>query len=134
MAQLEEVLASHVVDLATEIRRCDAADLISLIWLDRTLALRDLINSGCETVFRPECMIFNGGAEVVAPWAKPPIIGLPMEFRAKGFEIYYRLTMTAASAFVEIDLLRFDGSEGLTTESVGLLDSALTEARRLRPV
>ena len=127
--QCEAVLASHVVELATELRGCEAADLISLIWLERTPSLRDVLGSSCETLFRPETMTFGGDAEVVVTWSNPPTIHIPMEFRANGFEIYYRLTMMSGSAFVEIELMRFDGPGGLNSQAIGYLDVALAEAR-----
>lgn len=127
--QLEAVLASHVVDLATEIRGYGAADLIAFIWLDRSQSLRDVLDSGCEALFQPSTMRFGGDAEVVVSWSAPPTIRIPMEFRSGGLEIYFRLLMKASSAEVEIDFLRCDDPDELTRLTIERVDRLLSGSR-----
>lgn len=127
--QLEAVLASHVVDLATEIRGYGAADLIAYIWLDRSQSLHDVLDSGCEALFQPSTMRFGGDAEVVVSWAAPPTIRIPMEFRSGGLEIYFRLLLNASSAAVEIDFLRCDDPGELTRLTIERVDRVLAASR-----
>lgn len=127
----EAVLASHIVELTSELRGYDAVDLIALIRLGQLPSLRCLIDSDCETHFKPTTMSFGGDAEVSVSWRRPPVIRIAMQFRHQRFEIYYRVTLAAGEAGVEIDLLRFDGRR-CAAPSVGELDLVLADARMAR--
>ena len=126
---LEAILADNIAALTTEFRNYDAADLIALIKLDRMATLRSLLDGECEMFFKPQTMRFGQHVEVVIGWDAPPSIRLAMEFRNHGIELYYRLTLEAADANVEIDLIRFEEPEPGTPSRSVRLERALIESR-----
>ena len=126
----EAVLASHIVELTTEFRGYDAVDLIALIRLGRLPALRSLLESDCDSLFKPTTMSFGGDADVSMSWSAPPTIRFAMEFRHLGIEIFYRLTLAAAEACVQIDLVRGAGSGA--SAAAAQLDRVLWDARAFR--
>jgi len=128
----EAVLASHVVDLTTEFRGYDAADLIAMIRLERFAELRSLLEGDCKEIIKPSTMLLGDHAEAVVRWDAPPSIRLSMVFRHLGVELYYRVTLEAAEAFVEIELLRFDDDIAVSSAPVAALERALSDAKTLR--
>ena len=131
--RLEAILADNIADLTTEFRNYDAADLIALIRLERMATLRSLLDGECEMLFKPETMRFGEHAEVVIDWDAPPSIRLAMVFRSHGIELYYRLTLEAADANVEIDLIRFEQPEPSALSRGVRLQQALAESRTVSP-
>jgi hypothetical protein len=127
--RLEVILADNIADLTTEFRNYDAADLIALIRLDRMATLRSLLDGECEMFFKPQTMRFGEHAEVVIGWDAPPSIRLAMVFCSHGIELYYRLTLEAADASVEIDLIRFEQPEVGPLSRSARLERALTASR-----
>ncbi len=126
---LEAILAANIADLTTEFRNYDAADLIALIRLDRMASLRSLLDGECDMIFNPGTMLFTGHAEVMAGWTGPPSIRLAMMFRHLGVELYYRLTLQADDAEVEIDLIRFEPPESSSSARRVKLERALRASR-----
>ncbi len=127
--RLEAILAVNIADLTTEFRNYDAADLIALIRLDRMASLRSLLDGECDMLFAPGTMRFTGHAEVVVDWSGPPSIRLAMMFRHLGVGLYYRLTLQANDAGVEIDLIRFDPPETSSLGRSAQLERALRASR-----
>lgn len=125
----EAILADHIGGLTTEFRNYEAADLIALIRLDRMATLQSLLDGECDMHFKPQTMRFSGHAEVVIGWSGPPSIRLAMVFRHHGIELYYRLTLEAADAKVEIDLIRFGQAEAGPLNRSARLERALADAR-----
>jgi hypothetical protein len=130
----EEVLGGHVVELLSEFRSYEVADLIALIKLDRIVSLRSLVESDCEVLFKPRTMAMGEHAEVVVRWDVPPKIRLGMVFRNRGVELYYRLTLEAFEAAVEIDFLRFLDPNPQLGSRINRLDAALSDARITKPL
>ncbi|MGE0629210.1 MAG: hypothetical protein AB7O43_15400 [Hyphomicrobiaceae bacterium] len=128
----ERALASHVADLSTEFRKYDAADLIALIQLERYDTLRSVLQADCEDLFKSNSMTFGDHAAVVVHWDAPPAVQLAMEFRRNGIEVYYRLTLRAVEAQVEVDFVRFDQSELSESGQIALLERALRDARLMQ--
>ncbi len=128
----EEILGGHVVELLSEFRNYEVADLIALIQLDRVVSLRSLVESDCEVLFKPRTMEMGEHAEVIARWDAPPKIRLGMVFRNHGVELYYRLTLEAFEAAVEIELLRFSDPDLGFGGSISRLDAALSDARQAK--
>ncbi len=126
---LEAILARHIGALTTEFRNYEAADLIALIRLDRTATLQSLLDGECDMHFKPRTMRFAGHAEVVIGWDGPPSICLALVFRHLGVELYYRVTLEAADASVEIDLIRFDRPATNPAGRGARLERALGDAR-----
>ncbi len=130
--RFEAMLAAHVVELLSELRNYEAADLIALIRLDRIGSLRSLLESDCEVLFRPQTMTMGEHLEVIVRWDAPPTIRLAMVFRNRGVELYYRLTLEAFEAAVEIEYLRFLDPDLEAASQVSYLDAALGDSRVAR--
>lgn len=111
MGSFEALLADSISELTTEFRNHDVADLLALIRLDRMATLQSLLDGECELFFKPGTMQFSGHAEAIVEWRAPPSVRLAMSFRSHGIELYYRLTLEAADAHVQLDLIRFEPSE-----------------------
>jgi hypothetical protein len=104
----EALLAASISELTTEFRNHEVADLVALIRLDRMATLQSLLDGECEMYFKPGTMQFGGHGEAVVGWGAPPSVKLAMSFRGQGVELYYRLTLEAFDAHVQLDLIRFD--------------------------
>jgi hypothetical protein len=109
--RLEALLADSIAELTTEYRNHDVADLVALIRLERMATLQSLLDGECEMFFKPGTMQFGGHAEALIDWSAPPSVRLAMSFRSLGVELYYRLTLEASDAHVQLDLIRFEPAE-----------------------
>jgi hypothetical protein len=128
----EALLADSVSELTTEFRNHDVADLLALIRLDRMATLQSLLDGECELFFKPGTMQFSGHAEAMVGWRAPPSVRLAMSFRSHGIELYYRLTLEAAHAHVQLDLIRFEPPEASAAGRHQRLAQALGAARANR--
>jgi hypothetical protein len=130
--RFEALLAESIADLTTEFRNHDAADLLALIRLDRMATLQSLLDGECELFFKPGTMQFSGHAEAMVGWRAPPSVRLAMSFRSPGIELYYRLTLEASDAHVQLDLIRFEPPETSPEGRCRRLALALGAARANR--
>jgi len=128
----ESLLADSISGLTTEFRNHDVADLLALIRLDRMATLQSLLDGECELFFKPGTMQFSGHAEAIVGWRAPPSVRLAMSFRSHGIELYYRLTLEAADAHVQLDLIRFEPPEASAARRYQRLAQALGAARANR--
>lgn len=131
-SQCEAVLAEELGSLASELRAFDAVDLIALIRLEKHSALASLLESSCELHFKERMISFADHAEALAPWDRPPVISLAMQFSNKGVEIHFRAVLEAAHAGVSLDFLRFSAidSERASPCPATRVRAALADARR----
>jgi hypothetical protein len=132
-ASFEALLAASISDLTTEFRNHDVADLVALIRLERVATLQSLLDGECELFFEPGAMQFSGHAEALLGWRAPPSVRLAMSFRSLGVELYYRLTLEACDAHVQLDLIRFEPPEACPDARHRRLALALGAARVNRP-
>lgn len=128
----EALLADSISELTTEFRNHDVADLLALIRLDRMATLQSLLDGECELFFKPGTMQFSGHAEAIVGWRAPPSVRLAMSFRSQGIELYYQLTLEAADAHVQLDLIRFEPPEACPDGRRQRLAMALGAARANR--
>lgn len=131
-ASFEALLAESISDLTTEFRNHDVADLVALIRLDRMATLQSLLDGECEMYFKPGTMQFGSHGEALVGWSAPPSVRLAMSFRGQGVELYYRLTLEAFDAHVQLDLIRFEPPESSPEARRRRLAHALTSARAER--
>src|SRR5688572_11159296 len=131
-ASFEALLATSIAELTTEFRNHDVADLVALIRLDRMATLQSLLDGECELFFKPGTMQFSGHAEAIVGWRAPPSVRLAMSFRGHGIELYYRLTLEAADAHVQLDLILFEPPEASPDGRRRRLAMALFAARANR--
>ena len=132
-ASFEGLLAASIADLTTEFRNHDVSDVVAMIRLDRTATLQSLLDGECELFFKPGTMQFGGHAEAIVDWRAPPSVRLAMSFRCHGVELYYRLTLEACDAHVQLDLIRFEPPEASPDGRCRRLALALGAARAYRP-
>ena len=128
----EALLAASISELTTEFRNHEVADLVALIRLDRMATLQSLLDGECEMYFKPGTMRFGGHGEALVGWGAPPSVKLAMSFHGPGVELYYRLTLEASDAHVQLDLIRFDPPEPAPDARRRRLAQALGSARAER--
>jgi hypothetical protein len=126
LAEIEKTLGAGLKELASELRLIDAADFAAFIRIGQMANLKSLVHSSAELHFKPGTLEL---AEL--GWFQPPLITLPMKFRAAGVRVYFRLRLAALSAAVEVESIAAeDGAEGADLNCK--LQEALQEAFIIR--
>jgi len=128
----ERIIADALVDVASELRLTDAAELVAMIRNDHAANIADLVNSSTELFFKSGTLRYALTASVKAPWDGPPVVVLDMEFRHAMVSAFFRLTIGQRLASVEIMDILFD-EKGLTERAKAQrLAAALRGARARR--
>ncbi len=128
----EKMLAAALIEVASELRLTDVAELINLIRNDEAANLADLINSSTELFFERGTLRYALSASFKAPWDGTPEIALDMEFRHAMVSAFFRLTIGRRRAGVEVVDILFD-EEGLDDGAkAARLKAALASARATR--
>lgn len=104
----EQIIADALVDVASELRLTDAAELILMIRNDRAANIADLVNSSTELFFKSGTLRYALSASFSAPWDATPIVAIDMEFRYAMVSAFFRLTIGQRRAGVEIIDILFD--------------------------
>ena len=125
----EQIIADALVDVASELRMTDAAELISMIRDDHAANIADLVNSSTELFFKSGTLRYALSARFKAPWDATPVIEIDMEFRHAAVCAFFRLKIGQRRAGVEIIDILFDeqGLDDLTKAE--RLSAALASAR-----
>jgi hypothetical protein len=128
----EQIIADALVDVASELRMTDAAELISMIRDDHAANIADLVNSSTELFFKSGTLRYALSARFKAPWDATPVIEIDMEFRHAAVCAFFRLKIGQRRAGVEIIDILFDeqGLDDLTKAE--RLSAALASARLAR--
>ncbi len=126
----ERIIAGALVDVASELRLTDAAELVALIRNDQAANIADLINSSTELFFKSGTLRYALSASVTAPWDGPPVVALDLEFRHERVSAFFRLTIEQRHAGVEITDILFD-EKGLDERAKAERLMAALEAARL---
>jgi hypothetical protein len=125
----ERIIADALVDVASELRLTDAAELVAMIRNDHAANIADLVNSSTELFFKSGTLRYALSASVKAPWDGPPVVALDMEFRHAMVSAFFRLTIGQRQAGVEIMDILFD-EKGLNERGKAeRLATALASAR-----
>jgi hypothetical protein len=125
----ERVIAAALVDVASELRLTDVAELINLIRNDEAANLADLVNSSTELFYKSGTLRYALTANFKAPWDATPEVALDMEFRYARVSAFFRLTIGRRRAGVEIQDVLFD-EDGLDESAkVERLTAAFASAR-----
>jgi len=125
----ERIVANALVDVASELRLTDAAELVAMIRSDHAANIADLVNSSTELFFKSGTLRYALSASVKAPWDATPSVALDMEFRHAMVSAFFRLTIGQRQAGVEIVDILFD-EKGLDERTkVERLAAALASAR-----
>jgi hypothetical protein len=104
----EQIIAQALVDVASELRLIDAAELMTMIRNDHAANIADLINSSTELFFKSGTLRYALSASYKAPWDGTPVIALDMEFRHAMVSAFFRLTIGERRAGVEVIDILFD--------------------------
>ncbi len=126
----ERILAHALVDVASELRLTDAAELVALIRNDQAANIADLINSSTELFFKTGTLRYALSASVNAPWDGTPVVALDMEFRHARVSAFFRLTIGQRRAAVEVLGVLFD-EQGLSERAKAERLMTALEAARL---
>ena len=125
----ERIIAGALIDVASELRLTDAAELVAMIRNDHAANIADLVNSSTELFFKSGTLRYALSASVNAPWDGTPVVALDMEFRHARVSAFFRLTIGQRHAGVEIMDILFD-EQGLNERAkVERLAKALETAR-----
>jgi hypothetical protein len=125
----ERIIANALVDVASELRLTDAAELVAMIRNDHAANIADLVNSSTELFFKSGTLRYALSASVNAPWDGTPVVALDMEFRHAMVSAFFRLTIGQRQAGVEIMDILFD-EKGLSERAKAeRLAAALASAR-----
>ncbi len=102
----ERIIADALVDVASELRLTDAAELILMIRNDQAANIADLVNSSTELFFKSGTLRYALSASFKAPWDATPVVAIDLEFRHAMVSAFFRLTIGQSRAGVEnIDIL-----------------------------
>src|SRR5208282_525630 len=125
----ERIIANALIDVASELRLTDAAELVAMIRNDHAANIADLVNSSTELFFKSGTLRYALSASVKAPWDGPPVVALDMEFGHAMVSAFFRLTIGHRQAGVEIMDILFD-EKGLSERAKAeRLAAALASAR-----
>ncbi len=84
LAEIEKTLGAGLKELASELRLIDAADFAAFIRIGQMANLKSLVHSSTELHFKPGTLELAELGEIELGWFQPPLITLPMKFRAAG--------------------------------------------------
>ncbi len=104
----ERIIADALIDVASELRLTDVAELINLIRNDQEANIADLVNSSTELFYRSGALRYALSASFNAPWDATPEVALDMEFHHGMVSAFFRLTIGQKRAGIEIADILFD--------------------------
>jgi len=108
LLERERIIADALVDVASELRLTDAAELILMIRNDHAANIADLVNSSTELFYKSGTLRYALSASFKAPWDATPVVAIDMEFRHAMVSAFFRLTIGQRRAGVEIIDILFD--------------------------
>src|ERR1700746_3069898 len=107
----ERIIADALVDVASELRLTDAAELMSMIRNDHAANIADLVNSSTELFFKSGTLRYALSASFKAPWDATPTVEIDLEFRHASVCAFFRLPIGQRRAGVEITDILFEERE-----------------------
>jgi len=126
----EQIIADALVDVASELRLTDAAELIHMIRSDQAANIADLVNSSTELFFKSGTLRYALSASFKAPWDATPVVSIDMEFQHAMVSAFFRLTIGWRRAGVEIIDILFD-EQGLDDRAKAERLSAALDAAKV---
>ena len=127
----ERIIADALIDVASELRLTDAAELILMIRSDQAANIADLVNSSTELFFKSGALRYALSASFKAPWDATPVVAIDLEFRHAMVSAFFRLTIGQSRAGVEIIDILFD-EQGLDDRAKAQRLLAAFESARVR--
>lgn len=129
----ERLLAESVLDLASELRLIDAADMIAWLRCHRFSNIASLVSSSAELMFKPNTLRFSFSGAAELTWDGDLAVHMDMEFHHHLVDCYFKLHLLKAHAGVVITYLAVDGSPCNNTSASNLFEAALADAVISRP-
>lgn len=124
-----EIIAGHLAEVIEDLRLVDVADYIAFIRCELFGNIADIVNSATELTFYPDTLIFGLGGEYTLDWDAPPTVMLDLEFRNMGVNAYFRLTLSAESAEIDLHHVRFAETGRSPADNTALLGAAFENAK-----
>ena len=128
----ERIIADALIDVASELRLIDAAELMAMVHNDDAANIADLVNSSTELFFKSGTLRYALSASYRAPWDGTPVVALDMEFRHARVSAFFRLTIGQRRAGIEILDVLFDEPGLDDPAKAERLTAAFASARALR--
>ena len=128
----EQALAEAIAEVATELRLVNVIDLIDYVQTQRFANIDDLIHSSAELYFKQGALRYAWAAEINVQWETPPSVSLDLEFRWRGATAFFRLTLDADRAAIDIQHLAMD-MPGSTDDMPRRFREAVADARLTPP-
>ena len=125
----EQIVATAISPVASELRLLDAGDLISLLRLECYSSIADLVSSAAELYFHPGTVSFGAGGDYKLEWDGQPEVVLDLEIKPRGVSVYARLTLADRLAGVEIDHISFQEPSEDPHDNTAFLAQTLQEAK-----
>ncbi|PSH68179.1 hypothetical protein CU102_14750 [Phyllobacterium brassicacearum] len=124
-----EIISTHLSEVIRDLRLVDVADYIAFIRCELFGNIADIVNSATELTFYPDTLIFGLGGEYTLDWNSSPRVMLDLEFSNMGVNAYFRLTLSAESAEIDLHHVRFADTGNSPADNTALLASAFEDAR-----
>ncbi|WJH38975.1 hypothetical protein N7E02_18835 [Aliirhizobium terrae] len=125
----EQIVATAISPVASELRLLDAADLISLLRFECYSSLSDLVSSAAELYFHPGTVSFGAGGDYSLDWGGVPAVTLDLEIKPRGVSVYARLRLADTQAGLEIDHIAFQNPSDSPDENTAFLEQSLRESK-----
>lgn len=128
-AEHEMALAAGLKEVAAELRLLEAADLVAFIRTGRFGNVQSLVDAATEMYFKPGTVCFGHAGNVNLSWSGEPSVVLNMEFHHRRVDVYFRLTLEAEEAGVEIEYISFGNQPADRLDTTRRLIAAIADAR-----
>jgi hypothetical protein len=125
----EKVLAQGLREVASELRLVEPVDYAVFVRTERFANIANLVASSAELYFKPGTILFGQSGEVDVTRDRPPSVALDMEFRHLQVNVFFRLTLEARRAGIDITHLTFGGASDAPQDNTRRLIDAISDAR-----
>jgi hypothetical protein len=125
----EQIIADALIDVASELRLIDAAELMLMIRNDHSANIADVVNSSTELFFQSGTLRYALSANYRAAWDATPVVAIDLEFRHALVSAFFGLTLGERCAGVEIIDILFDEQDLDDRAKAERLANALDGAR-----
>jgi hypothetical protein len=115
----EELLASAVKELASELRLIEVGDLVDFIRKRQFGTIAHIVASSAELYYKPGTLLFLNSGETTLDWGRDPGVALDLKFENDGVTVYFRLFLESSSAGIQIDYLFIDDQEPIGKSGAG---------------
>ncbi|WEX08295.1 hypothetical protein [Chelativorans sp. AA-79] len=128
-AEREMIVAKAMEEVASELRLIELADYVAFIRLESIASIADIVESAAELYFQPGTLRLGHGCEAHVSWTEPPRIVLDLELRPQGATVYFKLTLNASQAGVEVNYIAFEAPSDSPGANSAFLAQALEASR-----